>query len=43
MATTLRTKLELLKSEAANAKIGVFTTPDVRLAAEHILRKVGNG
>lgn len=40
MIKTLKHKLAVLELEAANASIGVFTTPDVRQAAEHIIKKI---
>jgi hypothetical protein len=42
MEKTLRDKLDTLSHEAADKNIVVFKTSDVRLAAEHIIRKVPN-
>ena len=40
MVRTLRDKLDTLSHEAANRNISVFKTADVRIAAEHIVKKV---
>lgn len=42
MMKTLQDKLDTLSHEAANKNIVVFKTSDVRIAAEHIVRKVAN-